>query len=569
MKDISLHDEKRIYNIIWNACGDYDFEPAFVGLDVSGKPDFYMNNIIGLAYRHFPREELEGLFDMWRFSFRRDLLDGLTWLFLEEIIFNFEQNKRANLENLRKAFARNFLSDENQLHRNSLALKRNVLYNFYDLKANRILGLKTDRLGKRQEALFEKLLSFKYSNFADMKEFLASTYQDYFLFLSYNQEQRVRYYNLLSRLNFVNSSNLEYSMRSSDIKMDAYRPKNKLSRFIFDLTLFQRKNREKEIQEIFGTSIFSEKKLIEIESKYCKDGHDKLHLWYSKGEGVKNEFNKKYKNLSESKELQKRKNLEIYKQNINFFNREISNLTKKISRFLMESLGESSDYYKSGRLQKNLAWKSMVNNQSKIFVKKNLERTGGFKVDLLLDASASRMKYQTDIAIEAYIIAMSLFNCGIGVRVIAYNTIYDYTNLFILKDWQDYPDLEKILAYYPIGWNRDGLAYRGYLELLEEKSSSNYLALIMTDISPNDLKRYKDKLFGKSYDSEIAIKDTVKSMNMIRKKGVKIAGLITGEKSSSQKAKRIFNNNFVKFDDIKQLSNLMGRFIQKEIQNMK
>ena len=48
--------QRRAANQIWSAAGDYDFEPLFMALHGSqGDPDFYMNLIIGLAYRYYEK----------------------------------------------------------------------------------------------------------------------------------------------------------------------------------------------------------------------------------------------------------------------------------------------------------------------------------------------------------------------------------------------------------------------------------------------------------------------------------------------------------------------------------
>ncbi len=563
---ISPNDEKRIYNIIWNASKDYDFIPAFVGLDIAGNPDFYLNIIIGLAYKIFPKKDLDSLFDNWKYTFRRDLLDNLTWLVLENIIFHMEKDKRINLVNLRREFALNFWADKNIINRNSLALKRSILYDFYALRTEEILGVKKAKASLGHRKFYEKLTTYKYKNFKELKNFLLSAYKEQFIFLTYDENKRIKKLGFLSNYNLVTSGQIEYSIRSSELTGDI-RPlkNNRLSRYLFNLALKRKKDREREIEDIFGQSIFSEKKLIDIEKKYCIKGHDKLHIWYSRGDKSKRIKSSKINNLLASVEVQKKKNLDKYKKNINLYNREITNLSRKLNRSLLDSLGESSDLNKSGSLEKSLAWKMLATNQRKIFSKKTIEKMGGFEVDLLLDASASRLRDQTDIAIEAYILASSLYNCNIGVRIISYNTIYDYTSLLILKDWDEKPNLERILSYYPMGWNRDGLAYRAYLELLPEKVTNNHLTIIMTDASPNDLMPYKTGIFNKGYDSELALEDSLDAILKIRRRGIKVAGMITGGKASSENARKLFHTNFIKFDDIRQISNICAKFIQKEI----
>lgn len=51
-------------NQIWGAAGHYDFEPMFLAIhSQENRPDFYMNLVIGLAYKYFGEKTLTELFD--------------------------------------------------------------------------------------------------------------------------------------------------------------------------------------------------------------------------------------------------------------------------------------------------------------------------------------------------------------------------------------------------------------------------------------------------------------------------------------------------------------------------
>lgn len=63
------------------------------------------------------------------------------------------------------------------------------------------------------------------------------------------------------------------------------------------------------------------------------------------------------------------------------------------------------------------------------------ESTPGFTVDLLLDGSASRLHCQETIAAQGYILAKSLADCGIPVRVSSFCSLRGYTVLRVLKDF--------------------------------------------------------------------------------------------------------------------------------------
>lgn len=54
--------QRRAANQIWGAAGHYDFEPMFLAIhSQENRPDFYMNLVIGLAYKYFGEKTLTEL----------------------------------------------------------------------------------------------------------------------------------------------------------------------------------------------------------------------------------------------------------------------------------------------------------------------------------------------------------------------------------------------------------------------------------------------------------------------------------------------------------------------------
>ena len=39
--------QRRALNQVWNAAGVYGFSPLFLSLDAAGRPDLYLNTIVG------------------------------------------------------------------------------------------------------------------------------------------------------------------------------------------------------------------------------------------------------------------------------------------------------------------------------------------------------------------------------------------------------------------------------------------------------------------------------------------------------------------------------------------
>ena len=196
-------------------------------------------------------------------------------------------------------------------------------------------------------------------------------------------------------------------------------------------------------------------------------------------------------------------------------------------------------------------------------------------IDLLIDGSASLLDFQEDMAIEAYILAKSLEKCKIPLRITAYSSLDDYTVLTILKDFEEKANQDRIFSYYAQGWNRDGLAFKAFEKLIEDRKKENHLLLIMTDSNPRDLKPYITEkfAFNKAYDGKDGLEDTKKSLETIKKKGTSVAGVVNtssfDDKSEPiENSKYLYGRNFASIDSVLNFSNIAKRLIKNEISRL-
>ena len=79
--------QRRAINQVWTACGDYKFEPQFLAMQSDGQPDLYMNCVIGLVHKWFGDELPKQLFAAWAGDARQTVYDDLTWLALENAVY--------------------------------------------------------------------------------------------------------------------------------------------------------------------------------------------------------------------------------------------------------------------------------------------------------------------------------------------------------------------------------------------------------------------------------------------------------------------------------------------------
>lgn len=555
----SRKEENRIKNIIWDGSMDYLSEPFITGEDISGNPDFYLNLIIGLSAKYFGSENLEKIFNNWQYNLHRDKFDLFSIFLLEDLVYEKEVKSRKVLTSLRKIYAEKFLEDKYDLQRKNLALKENLFFEMQLKKVNNILG-RSYNLSDKRENIFENLRLPEDTNEKNLEERILNIFREV---LNYRENEVLKIsplknFTLFDSLSFVK---LERSNNPTIFGDFQSKKTSGITGFFYSFALKRRREKEKYIEDTFGKSIYSEDEMRLIEEKYLFGAHKKSRLHFTRGQSHKNLDEENFDDETINRHLLK------FKENRNFYNNEIKSLSKKIRLALSNHSGMEEVVTNSGKLISKLAYKSMISDKVNIFSKKILNLNTYLKVDLILDASASLMELESDIAIEAYIVSKSLENNEILNRVISYETVGDYTVITILKDYEEKCDFEKIFRYRTAGWNRDGLFYRAYQNLVDLKNE-NHLLIALTDAHPRDIRPLASKNFfgSKNYSEEASLEDTKKELDKLKKLGIHASAILNSDKIEN--AKFLFGRNYIKIKSVKEIANVAGRFIQREIANI-
>ena len=226
---------------------------------------------------------------------------------------------------------------------------------------------------------------------------------------------------------------------------------------------------------------------------------------------------------------------------------------------------------RQGWLDGTRVWREPVLHDDRVFLRNDEESRPGFAVDLMLDASASRLHCQETIAIQGYILAKSLAACGIPVRVTSFCSLRGYTVLRILKDFSDRNGERNVFNYFAAGWYRVGLARRGACELIRSAPAEKHLLLLLTDASPDDSNKIlpSGKIpLSRDYDGQVGVDDTAEEVRTLRTQGVRVAAVFTGENTSVPAANTIYGRDLARIRRMDQLAAAAGRLIQDEIREL-
>ena len=295
------------------------------------------------------------------------------------------------------------------------------------------------------------------------------------------------------------------------------------------------------IEDFYGKSVFPEMRVKSLEKKLATGVHSRKFLYFTKGV---------YTDLA-----------------IN--NRSIKELAQTIKNSIAnyEDFSEVSKAY--GIVDSTKAWKASVLKDFNIFDNVENDDVSTFKVDLLLDSSASQRNRQEIIANQAYIIENAMDEVGIPIRVMSFSTLRDHTVFNLFRDYNEKHNNKEIFKYFASGSNRDGLAFKVLNELIDKtKDNEKHIVIILSDGRPNDEKANINtvKLLEKEqYVGDVAVNDTAKEIRNIKNEEISVLGVFTGEDEDIENGKLIYGADFCRITSLENFCKIVSIFMKNTI----
>lgn len=573
-------EQQRAMNIVWTAAGDYSFTPAFLSFFQNGTPDFYMNSIIGYVRKWYEPEIINRLFDLAGRSFFHETLDGLLWVALENCAYEKEVKQRPVLEELRLEHARLFFEQEQFRSRQQWMAQNSLVYALQAARCRLILGKEASLLNPWERNLFRDLQYSGNMNTQEIYDQSLLIFRKYFFFReslakpSFFQKLRSSFQRRMLRHLPSKTVRTEYLLTG----VSPFRTGGRLT--IREGGIGKKQFSSPEdfsyIEGCFGRSIYTDAENEAIEQSLCTLAHRNCHLHFTDGElSSVPDTDPLVEKVRSDAHRQYQQNLAHYRSRRVFYRNSILHLTEQIKNALLVYPQSLPLPARSGRFCPGLIWRGLYLNDPRVFTDTLKENSVDFSVDLMLDASASRLEYQELISCQGYVIAKSLQKCGIPVQVYSYLSIRGFTVMNRFLQYSDgiSGDCRSLFRYFAAGWNRDGLALRGAGELMHSSPARNKILIILTDASPNDDHRIPLGSPGAShvsrdYSGQAGIDDTAREVRALRKAGIHVCAILTGEDGDAAAAKNIFGNDFVRIEKIEHFSRAAGLLIQKQIQKL-
>ena len=575
-------EQRRAANQVWAAAGAYGFEPLFLAHNTDGTIDFYMNCIVGLVHKYYGDDLVRSLFDCWDGDIRQSQLDDLTWLYLESAAYALELPRRPVLAELRRAHADYFFGIQYKLSRQEWMAKNQLVYTMQAHRWRTVQGRRPPVMTPYEADLAKALAPDTPPAPAALKDALLSVFAKANLFDGTVRQKPALHLHLEGLLASLATKTLPTQMIKTDrVTVEHSNSVDAVStggltvdKRLTHITLKQNAAEDRAyIESCFGRSLYPPERLRKAEQKLCTGNHLGCRLWFAAGVPSPEQApNPEAKHLAEQAQLQADRNRAYYAKNRELHRSVVLRLTEQIRNCILVHQQPNARVARSGNLDPERVWRAPLLDDARVFRCAEEENQPSFTVDLLLDASASRLHCQEVIAAQGSILAQSLAACGIPVRVSCFSSLRGYTVLRVLKGFQD-KNLQNINQYFASGWNRDGLALRAAGDLVDfaPGPAPRHLLILLTDASPNDSRRVppsSENPLGHDYGGAFGVDDAAAEVRDLRRKGLRVSAVFMGEDSSSRDAERIYGKNLARIRGMDQLARAAGRLIQNEIREL-
>ena len=228
----------------------------------------------------------------------------------------------------------------------------------------------------------------------------------------------------------------------------------------------------------------------------------------------------------------------------------------------------------------NKVWKPIHTGDVNVFNHKDFTESGGYVIDLVLDASGSQAGRGNDIAVQAYVIAEACSIAGIPCRVTQFRNSGSFTILERIRDFDD-PETKNINCntFSAGGDNRDGLALKMADIELQKRKEENKIMLVLSDGVPCDASGYtKINKFGglasykanspdKDSGASPAVRDVYDVVQKIRKSGTALMGIYVGSSTWLPTEQLMYGNEFAYVGtSMTNFVSIVMRYLVKHIQ---
>lgn len=315
----------------------------------------------------------------------------------------------------------------------------------------------------------------------------------------------------------------------------------------------------------FGPSCLPEAETNRLNRLLCRGAHDHCRLHFTEGiltHPLKRNYQYQYARK------QKEQNEIYYRRHAALTRKSVVILTSLLKKSLVRRNESEFAASESGRLIPAKLWMVGRTEPRRLFLKEEKRNQEDFVVDILIDASGSQRKRQSQVAVQGYIISETLSALSIPHRILSFCSFWDTTVLHRFRNYEDGPEANsRIFDLFTSSNNRDGLAIRAAAEGLLRRPEDGKVLIVLSDGRPNDRVVSRGGIESpRMYADAYAVRDTAYEVRKIRSRGVSVLGVFAGEEEDLPAERRIFGKDFAYIRDISGFSHTVGRYFKQLIE---
>ena len=592
-------DSRRVLNVIWNAAGRYDFDPDFLAFHTNGDPDFYFNIIIGLAEKWLDMDKISAFFDSFSYARESDEYSEYVWLGLENCLYEKEAPQRPVLNALRKQHAEEFFRAQQKLSKQQMEVMSMSVYTQQQARWAFVTGRRLPNMSAKEQSMFEGLRLSGELKTEELTESLRSFLEKYCGFRfneeEYRQSHRPGFIKRLwGRHVHAQYKNCDHLIVRSGTgtgdPRDAVHLKQQTG---FKQDEGKEARDRAYVEGCFGKCIYDEGELKAIEDSLCVRDDAGCRLWFTDNSSNRKEDTEDIADTAAAKsnllsakdareiegvhravEEQRKRNLQYYEKNSLQIRESIKKLSAELEVLMSSFLKHLPENADAGRINAGKAYRIALFNDTKIFLREGDEAENNICVDILLDASQSRMNSQELIAAEAYVLSESMMKAGVPVQVLAFRSLRGYTIVDRLKAFSD-RESKGVFGYFASGWNRDALAIKATGQLIQDELAKNgserHILLILTDASPNDstpLAPWSERSKAQNYEGLLPVEAAETAVKELKSEHIHTAAVFHGSTIHLENVYRIYGKEYIRIRSIAQLAAGFIDLMQSALQEM-
>ena len=552
---------RRARNIVWNAAGRYDFDPPFLAFFPNGTQDRYFNMVVGLTEKWLDLPRVWDFFARYEGDRRAEEFDDFLWLGLENCVYEKELPERPILAALRRERAERFYREQQTLTRQQMELQSMPVYTQQEARWAAVSGRRAPLLTPREKRMAEAL---RFSGALDTDGVLAAMeafLRDFFRYTPGGAPQEHRGAGALARLLLRHEHRRQDRLIVRAGTGEGDHPRAVQQRHLGMGRYVGPGDKDAAyVRAVFGRCLLSEHALRALENELCVGNDEGCRLWIAAGGAPGEADASRERDAADARASaarQKARNEAFLNEHAAMVQGSVRRLSTRIDTIFSSYLRHMPEPARAGRVRPEAAYRLPVLRDPRVFLKAGEETEPELCVDLLLDASQSRVNSQEILATEAYIIAESLEKARIPARVLAFRSLRGYTVLEVLKGWGE-KGCAGVLRYFAGGWNRDALAIEaaGRLDTDPILRGRKRILLVLTDANPNDSAPLaaQGMLLAREYEGAAAVRAAEEAVRTLRADGLRVGAVFHGSTLHLENASQIYGHAFVRIKKTAQLA---------------